>query len=74
MIAATSLQILDMVESSNDQRKTLSENARYFRESMTDAGFKLGGADHPIIPVMVGDELAAKKMAQQMLEIGSLCR
>ena len=70
MIAATSLQILDMVESSNDQRKTLSENARYFRESMTDAGFKLGGADHPIIPVMVGDELAAKKMAQQMLELG----
>ena len=70
MITATSLSILDLIEKSDDKRATLVENAQYFRTKMTDAGFKLSGANHPIIPVMIGDELAAEKIAQRMLEFG----
>ena len=70
MITATSLSILDPIEKSDDKRATLVENAQYFRTKMTDAGFKLSGANHPIIPVMIGDELAAEKIAQRMLEFG----
>ena len=70
MIVATSIQVLDLLEQSDSNRNTLVENAQYFREKMTNAGFTLSGANHPIIPVMIGDELAAEKMAQKMLEAG----
>jgi glycine C-acetyltransferase len=35
---------------------------------MRDAGFTLAGADHPIIPVMIGDAALAGRFAERMLE------
>ncbi|MCH2190728.1 MAG: aminotransferase class I/II-fold pyridoxal phosphate-dependent enzyme, partial [Gammaproteobacteria bacterium] len=43
-------------------------NSRYFRNKMTAAGFTLAGADHAIIPVMLGDALLASKVAEKMLQ------
>ena len=43
---------------------------RYFREQMTAAGFTLSGADHAIIPVMIGDARLASEMADRLLEEG----
>jgi glycine C-acetyltransferase len=37
---------------------------------MTKLGFKLAGADHPIIPVMLGEATLAQQMAEKMLERG----
>jgi len=37
---------------------------------MNDAGFTLGGADHAIIPVMLGDAKLATEMASKMLDKG----
>ena len=37
---------------------------------MTKLGFTLAGADHPIIPVMLGDAALAQEMAARMLERG----
>ena len=37
---------------------------------MTEAGFRLAGADHPIIPVMVGDARLATEMASALLDEG----
>ena len=37
---------------------------------MTAAGFTLAGADHPIIPVMLGDAALAQEMAARMLKRG----
>jgi glycine C-acetyltransferase len=37
---------------------------------MTKLGFTLAGADHPIIPVMIGDAALAGEMAAKMLERG----
>lgn len=70
VIAATSLRVFDMLESGDQLRKTLSDNAGYFREKMTEAGFELAGADHAIIPVMLGDAALAQDMARGMLERG----
>ncbi len=42
----------------------------HFREKMTKLGFKLAGADHPIIPVMLGDAALAQEMAARMLKRG----
>jgi glycine C-acetyltransferase len=69
-IAAASLKVFDMVENGAALRARLSDNADRFRSSMTRAGFKLAGADHPIIPVMIGDAALAAAMAEKMLARG----
>jgi len=70
MIAATTLKVLDLVDSGDALRARLAANSNLFRTEMTKAGFTLAGADHPIIPVMIGDASLAKKMAARMLEKG----
>ena len=47
------------------QRKT-----KHFRSEMTKAGFTIGGKEHPISPVMLGEEKIAQEMAARMLDEG----
>jgi glycine C-acetyltransferase len=70
VIAATSLAALDLLEGSSDLRRRVRDNAERFRAGMGDAGFELAGANHPIIPVMVGDARLAGDMASALLELG----
>lgn len=69
-ITATSLKVLDLLESGDNLRKRLRDNASYFREKMTAAGFDLLPGDHPIIPVMIYDAALASKFADEMLKRG----
>ena len=69
-IAATSIQALDLLEGSGELRRKLRENSAYFRSEMARRGFRLSGADHPIIPVMLGDAKLASQMADRLLSEG----
>ena len=69
-IAAASLEVLDLLNSSDQLRTRLHENSRYFREKMTALGFNLVPGEHPIIPVMLGDARLAQEFAAQMLTHG----
>jgi glycine C-acetyltransferase len=70
VITATSLTVLDMLESSGDLRTNLHENSKRFRAGMTKAGFDLVPSNHPIIPVMLGDASVASEMAERLLGEG----
>ena len=70
VIAATSIAVLDMLESGSELREKLHENSRYFREGLEASGFDLVQGEHPIIPVMLGDAVLAQKMAASLLEKG----
>ena len=70
VIAATSCTVIDMLKESGDLRAKVHANAAYFREKMQQAGFSLGGAGHPIVPVMLGDARLAGEMANRLLEEG----
>ncbi|MEO1142625.1 MAG: aminotransferase class I/II-fold pyridoxal phosphate-dependent enzyme, partial [Pseudomonadota bacterium] len=70
VIAATSLRVLDMLEGSTERRDRLEENAKYFREKMSGAGFDLLPGEHPIIPVMLRDPKLAQEMARRLDERG----
>ena len=70
VIAATSIAVLDLLESASDLRDKLAANAKRFREGMTKAGFRLVPGEHPIIPVMLGDAKLASSMADGMLAEG----
>ena len=69
-IAGASITVLDMIASGGALRERLYANAARFRSGMGKLGFKLAGADHPIIPVMLGDASLAQDMAAKMLERG----
>ncbi len=66
VITATSIAVLDMLEASTERRTRLMENAAYFRDRMTSAGFNLLAGEHPIIPVMLGDPKLAQTMAREL--------
>jgi glycine C-acetyltransferase len=69
-IAAASIRVLDLVAEGDGLRRKLYDNAARFRSSMGKLGFTLAGADHPIIPVMLGDAALAQEMAARMLKRG----
>ena len=50
--------------------RQLEENSQYFRTQMSELGFELAGAGHPIIPVMLGDAGAAVQLADNLLKQG----
>jgi glycine C-acetyltransferase len=70
VIAATSLKVLDILESSTELRDRLMKNTRHFRARMAAAGFDLLPGEHPIIPVMLRDPKLAQKMAADLEEQG----
>ena len=70
VIAATTLRVLDLVESGNQLRAQLRANTAHFRRRMTDAGFNIVPGEHPIAPVMLGDAALAARFAELLLERG----
>ncbi len=70
MIAATSLRILQLIAQQPEYRNRLWQNTQLFRTEMTQAGFELAGADHPIIPVMLGDAKLGQQLAEMMMTRG----
>ncbi|WP_136652098.1 glycine C-acetyltransferase [Paracoccus aeridis] len=70
MITAASLTAIDLAQAGDDLRARMDANAARFRAEMGAAGFTLGGAGHPIIPVMIGDARLAGDFAARMLERG----
>ncbi|SFT72755.1 glycine C-acetyltransferase [Mesorhizobium sp. YR577] len=69
-IAGGSIKVLELVASGGALREKLYANAARFRAGMSKLGFTLAGADHPIIPVMLGDATLAQEMAQRLLDHG----
>ena len=69
-IAATTIKVLDMLESSTELTERVQHNAAYFRKGMEQCGFKLAGAGHAIVPVMIGDAALSQKMSDRLLELG----
>jgi len=70
VIAATTLKAVDLITRSPELVKKLRSNTAYFREKITSAGFDIPLGDHPIVPIILGDERLAGQMAAKMLGEG----
>lgn len=66
MICAATLAALDLLQESSELISVLMDNAQTFRDGMVKRGFTLTGADHPIVPVMIGDAELAAQMADDL--------
>ncbi len=69
-IVSASIRVLDLLAESGELRAQLWENSAHFRSRMEAAGFTMGGADHAIIPIMLGDAKIAAEFAERALEKG----
>lgn len=67
-IVSASIRVLEMLKEGQELREAVWENSRYFREKMAAAGFTLAGADHAIVPVMLGDAKLASNFANRLLQ------
>ena len=70
VIAATSLRVLEKLESSTDLRDRLEENTRFFRAGIADLGYNIIESTHPIVPIMLGDAALAGRLAEALLDEG----
>jgi glycine C-acetyltransferase len=69
-IVNASLKVLEILADGDELRNTLKSNTQYFRSKMEAAGFTCNGADHAIVPVMLGDAKVASEMANRLLAEG----
>ena len=69
-VVGASLRALDLIESSDELRARLRENTTHFRSRMAELGFDVLPGEHPIVPVMVGDEVAAARLSAKLVELG----
>ncbi len=69
-IVSASIHVLDLLAQSDALRDKLWENSSHFRNRMSAAGFNLGGKDHAIIPIMLGDAKVAAEFAERALKKG----
>jgi len=69
-LVAASIRVFEMLSSSTTLRDKVMDNARYFRERMTAAGFEIKPGTHPIAPVMLYDAKLAQQFAKDLLDEG----
>jgi glycine C-acetyltransferase len=70
IVAAATIQVLDLLENSPELRERVHANARHFRGGMQALGFNLVPGEHPIIPVMLGEAPLAVRLAERMQQEG----
>jgi glycine C-acetyltransferase len=73
-IAAAGIATLDLLETSGELLQRLRENTAYFRSEMVARDFEVPESDHPIVPIMIGDAVAAAEMADRLLTEGIYVR
>ena len=69
-VVAASLRALELIESSHELRDRLRENTARFRARMNELGFEILQGEHPIVPVMIGDEVEAAELAAKLVGLG----
>ncbi len=72
--ASASLKALEILDSDEGLRllAALREKSEYFRKGIEKIGLKTIEGSHPIVPVVIGDPLKAKKMAIELYGKGIL--
>jgi glycine C-acetyltransferase len=69
-VVAASLRALELIAGSHELRRQLRENTAHFRGLMSELEFEILPGEHPIVPVMIGDEVRAARFASELADLG----
>ena len=67
-IVGASIKALEIIKKDSSLIKKLKENTIYFRKKISKIGFEIKGKNHPIVPIMIYDDIKAKKIAEYLYE------
>ena len=70
VVAAASIEALNILQSSTVLPDRLRANTAFFRRRMSELGLNILPGEHPIVPVMIGDAARAGRMAEYLLARG----
>jgi 8-amino-7-oxononanoate synthase len=67
---ASVLKALEIIEREPERRQQLWESTNFMKRELTKLGFDTGSSASPVIPVVVGEDLAAFRMTTRLQEEG----
>jgi len=67
---AAALKALEIVEREPERRKQLWENTDYMKRELDALGFDTGSSASPVIPIVVGEDMAAWRTTTRLQEEG----
>lgn len=65
-----SIEAIKMLMESTEYTDKLWDNAKYFKEKMSQSGFDIGNSQTPITPVIIGEEGKTMEFSKKLLENG----
>ena len=69
-VAAAQKAAIEVLRDEPEHHAKLWKNTEYFRNEMQSLGFDTGVSETPIIPVMCGDSMLAKKLSEELYSQG----
>jgi len=67
---AAAMKALEIIEREPERRKNLWEHARFMKREFETLGFDTGPSESPVIPLLVGEDVAAFAMTMKLQERG----
>ncbi len=67
-IVSGSIKAIDILTECTDKRDILEENTAYYRQKLTESGIEIIPGVHPIVPIMIYDEIKATQTAAKLYE------
>jgi 7-keto-8-aminopelargonate synthetase-like enzyme len=67
---ASVIKALEIIEREPERRQRLWENTEYMKQEFSSMGFDTGESESPVIPLVVGEDMAAFKMTFRLQEEG----
>lgn len=64
------LRAIEILEREPERLERLRENTRFFRDGLVAHGFRIGRGEHPIVPIILGDERLTVEVAAALWEKG----
>jgi 8-amino-7-oxononanoate synthase len=68
--AAASLEAIRIVQDEPQHMERLRRNTRIMKDGLAELGFSTGASTTPVLPLLLGDEFRAYRVARAMLERG----
>ncbi|MFB0636018.1 glycine C-acetyltransferase [Bacillus rugosus] len=69
-VTAACMEAIDVLLEEPEHMERLWENTNYFKSMLVKMGLTLTQSETPILPILIGDEGAAKKFSDQLLSRG----
>ena len=71
-VAAACIAAFEVLEQEPERIQNLWDNAKYFKQGLTSAGFNTGVSETPITPVIVGQAKTAHQLSAELFQEGVL--